>query len=196
MGAAAAGCLFLKEKNDIEKEKKRRKDSLLLDYSDILSRFAVLTGAGYTIRHAWKKIVLDYERKWTEKSGIGSRANGKRTALRGRRKRERPVYEEMRMTLNQMETGIPELQAYGNFGRRCGLRCYLRFVSLLENNLNTGGKNLRRLLEAEVENAFEQRKDLARRMGEEASAKLLVPLFLMLGVVMVMIVAPAFLTLG
>ena len=33
------------------------------------------------------------------------------------------------------------------------------------------------------------------RKGEEASTKLLIPMFLMLGVVMVMVVAPAFLSL-
>ena len=43
--------------------------------------------------------------------------------------------------------------------------------------------------------AFRQRKELALRKGEEASTKLLIPMFLMLGVVMVMVVAPAFLAL-
>lgn len=87
------------------------------------------------------------------------------------------------------------MQAYGDFGRRCGLRCYARFASLLQNGLQTGNRNLRRLLEAEMEEAFQQRKDTAKRLGEEASGKLLLPLFLMLGVVMVMITAPAFLAL-
>ena len=41
--------------------------------------------------------------------------------------------------------------------------------------------------------AFEQRKNLAKKLGEEAGTKLLLPLFLMLGVVMVMMVVPAFL---
>ena len=57
------------------------------------------------------------------------------------------------------------------------------------------GKDLRRLLEEEMETAFRQRKELALRKGEEASTKLLIPMFLMLGVVMVMVVAPAFLSL-
>lgn len=179
LGVLAAGILYMKEKADEKRQKEKRESSLLLDYSEALSRFVVLTGAGYTIRQAWKRMVLDYEKKLER--GV---------------KREKPVYAEMRTVLNQMETGIPELQAYGNFGRNCGLRCYVRFASLLTNNLHTGGKNLRNLLEEEVEAAFEQRKDLARRLGEEASTKLLIPLFLMLGVVMMMIVSPAFLTLG
>jgi tight adherence protein C len=47
-----------------------------------------------------------------------------------------------------------------------------------------------------MEDAFEMRKNLARRMGEEAGTKLLAPLFLMLGIVMVMIMAPAMMTMG
>lgn len=43
-----------------------------------------------------------------------------------------------------------------------------------------------------MEAAFRQRKDLALRKGEEASTKLLIPMFLMLGIVMIMVVAPAF----
>jgi len=42
--------------------------------------------------------------------------------------------------------------------------------------------------------AFELRKNLAKKLGEEAGTKLLLPLFMMLGVVMVMIVVPAFLS--
>ena len=44
--------------------------------------------------------------------------------------------------------------------------------------------------------AFEQRKHQARRMGEKAGTKLLVPLFLLLGVVMVMIMLPAWTAFG
>ena len=46
----------------------------------------------------------------------------------------------------------------------------------------------------EMASAFEERKNLARKQGEEAGAKLLIPLFLMLGVVMAMVMAPALLS--
>ena len=105
------------------------------------------------------------------------------------------MYREMQTTLNQIETGTPEIRAYAEFGRRIGIGSYMKFASLLGNSVSTGGKDLRRLLEEEMEAAFRQRKDLALRKGEEASTKLLIPMFLMLGVVMVMVVAPAFLSL-
>ena len=39
---------------------------------------------------------------------------------------------------------------------------------------------------------FEERKDFAKKLGEEAGTKMLAPMFLMLGVVLVIIVVPAF----
>ena len=44
--------------------------------------------------------------------------------------------------------------------------------------------------------AWEQQKGLARRLGEEAGTKLLLPMFLMLAVVMVLILLPAMMSMG
>ena len=51
------------------------------------------------------------------------------------------------------------------------------------------------MLKFEAIQAFENRKSLAKRKGEEAGAKLLMPMMGMLAVVFVMIMAPAFFTL-
>ena len=105
------------------------------------------------------------------------------------------AYPEKQTTMKQIETGTAENPAYAEFGPWTGIGSYMKFASLLGNSVSTGGKDLRRLLEEEMEAAFRQRKDLALRKGEEASTKLLIPMFLMLGIVMIMVVAPAFLSL-
>ena len=176
LGGVLAACLWMKEKNDEQLQKKRREESLTAAYPDLVSGFLVLTGAGYSIRQAWKKTVQD--RKQSETLPFSE------------------VYQEMQVTLNQMETGTPEAFAYVWFGKRCGLRCYTRFSGILESSLRTGGSSLRSLLEPEMEEAFKIQADLARRKGEEASTKLLIPMFGMLGIVMVMVTAPAFFSLG
>lgn len=79
------------------------------------------------------------------------------------------------------------------FGRRCGLQPYMKLSSLLEQNRRTGTKNLQQLLEQEMSAAWEEQKHAARRLGEEAGTRLLIPLFLMLIVVMVIIMVPALL---
>ena len=175
LGVVAAIFLFLKEREDVVTARKKREEQLLEDYPDFIYEFLILVGAGYSAKAAWKKMTGSY---W-----------------RDVRKKKRALCEEMQITMNQMETGVPEVRAYAEFGRRCGNRSYSKFSSFLESSISTGGKNLRRLLETEVKEAFELRTDIARRKGEEASAKLLLPTFVMLGVVMVMVMAPAFLTM-
>ena len=175
LGIVAAFCLFLKEKEDITMARKMREEQLMEDYPEFVYQLLILIGAGYSAKAAWKKVTENYE-KDEEKS-------------------RRPLRNELQITMNQIETGVPEIRAYLEFGRRCGNRKYMKLAALLESSISTGGKNLRKLLEAEVKDAFEIRTDIAKRKGEEASAKLLLPSFVMLGVVMVMVMAPAFLTI-
>ena len=96
----------------------------------------------------------------------------------------------------QFQRNIPESEIYLAFGRRVNLKPYTKLVSLIEQNRQNGSKNLRSMLELEMEDAFEQRKTTARRLGEEAGTKLLLPLFLMLGIVMVIVIVPAMSALG
>lgn len=176
MGAALAAILFLREDSKRKEQEKKREQLLLLDYAEVVSKLQVLVGAGMTVRNAWGRMVHDYEA-----AGSG---------------KERPAYEEMRQTYYQMENGTAEGVSFREFGRRCRLQPYLKLSSILEQNRKTGTKNLRELLRTEVEDAFEMRKNLARRMGEEAGTKLLIPLFMLLFIVMVFIMVPAMMTMG
>ncbi len=176
LGPAMAVLLRARKASEQKNIRKERERKLLLDYSEVVSKLQIFLGAGMTVRTAWERIVLDYQ------------------GMKKRGKEERPAYEEMLQTYYQVQSGTAEGTAYEEFGRRCMLQPYLKLAGLLEQNRRTGTKNLRYLLQMEMTDAFEQRKNLARRQGEEAATKLLIPLFLMLGVVMVIVVVPAFLT--
>lgn len=179
VGVMAAVLLVAREQSGMREKEKRRERELLLDYADVLSKLMVLTGAGLTIRNAWEKIARDYE-----------------AAVAQGRQKSRAAYEEMCQTCRQMQNGISESEAYREFGRRCRVQSYLKLSGLLEQNRRAGTKNLRAILQTEMADALEQRKNLALRLGEEAGTKLLMPLFLMLGIVMVMIMVPAMMTMG
>ena len=85
-----------------------------------------------------------------------------------------------------------ESESYERFGRRCGVQEYIRLGALLSQNLRKVTKGLNDLLYLEMVQSFEERKARAKRLGEEAGTKLLMPMFLMLGVVLVIVVVPAF----
>lgn len=176
LGILLAALIAMRKKVNEQNEKKKRESLLLLDYSEVVSKFMVFTGAGMTIRTAWERIAKGYEES-VRKGGMA----------------KRPAYEEICRTFIQLQSKTPEGLAYAEFGQRCRLQPYVKLAALLEQNRKTGGKTLKSALELEMVSAFEQRKNLAKKLGEEAGTKLLLPLFLMLGVVMVMIVVPAFL---
>lgn len=178
LGIAAAVLLPLRDKQKEKEVKKKREEQMLLDYSEIVSKLVVFIGAGLPIRKSWERIVADYERKSKQSNLI------------------RYAYEEMKAVYYLMGRGMPEARAYAEFGNRCRILPYRKLAGLLEQNLKNGTDNLRSVLETEMRDAFEQRKTLAKRLGEEAGTKLLLPLFMMLIVVMVMITVPAFLSYG
>ena len=95
-------------------------------------------------------------------------------------------------TLYEMEGGIMESESYERFGRRCNIQEYLRLGALLSQNLRKGTKGLNDMLRLEAVQAFEERKATAKRLGEEAGTKLLLPMFLMLAIVLVIVIVPAF----
>lgn len=171
---AAAAVYFLKDE-DLEKEKRKRDVEMGLAYPEVVSKLSIYLGAGMTIRMAWEKICTDYEKR---------KADGKTNH----------AYEEMQIACQEMRSGISEMSAYERFGKRCGIQLYGKFSALLAQNLRKGSTRLGPLLKEESRLAFEERKNAARKAGEEAGTKLLLPMMMMLCVVMLMILLPAFMT--
>lgn len=63
---------------------------------------------------------------------------------------------------------------------------------MLSQNLRKGSRGITDLLAREAEEAFEDRKNMAKKLGEEAGTKLMIPMFIMLAVVFVIVTVPAF----
>ena len=99
--------------------------------------------------------------------------------------------KRMGITYHQMKDGIGERLAYEQFGERLGLQVYRRLATLLVQNLRKGTAGLSRLLEKEMQDAFDAQESIAKKQGEELQTKLLLPMMLMLGLVIVIIMIPA-----
>lgn len=175
-GGGAAVMVFVSENQKKKEKKKRESEEMRRDYPQIINRFSLYIGAGMSVRNAWQRITEDY------------RKNKERT---GRRK----AYEEMIYTENQMKNKAAESECYEEYGIRCGLSVYRRFGTLLSQNLRKGSKGLSELLKRETGEMFEERKKQARKLGEEAGTKLMIPLFMMLAVVFIIVIVPAFFTI-
>lgn len=149
-----------------------RRKELLMDYPEIVNKLALYMGAGMTIRNAFFKMGEDYKKQQKE--------------------RKRYAYEEILMTCYELQSGRSEKEAYDHFGKRCQVQVYMKLSTLLSQNLRKGSNDLLRVLRQEADNAFAERKNLAKKLGEEAGTKLLVPMMMMLCIVMVIIMIPAY----
>ncbi len=177
LGLAAAVIVYIQQGIAEQKKEQSRKDQLLRQYPDMVSKISLLLGAGMTLSGAWERIVLNYQRQ-----------------LEQQHTKSIEVYEQMLLSYREMQDGIGELKVYERFGERCGTPQYRKFSVLIVQNLRKGNSGLRQILEKEVSEAFALRKNQAKKAGEEASTKILLPMMMMLCIVMVIILVPAFLT--
>lgn len=176
IGLCAMAGVAIGKKEDLKKAKEEREARLLAEYPQMLSQMALLLGAGMTVNRAWERIVVSYENRSAGRSKTGQ---------------ELPVYEEMQITYHQIKDGVGERLAYEQFGERIGLQIYRRLATMLVQNLRKGTAGLNRLLEKEMQNAFDEQENIAKKKGEELQTKLLLPMMLMLGLVIVIIMIPA-----
>ena len=170
----AAVAVYFGKDSELDSMVKKREREMLMDYPEIVSRLTLLIGAGLTVKAAFEKTVADHGRSCKGKMSY--------------------AYEEMMITVNCMKSGVPEYEAYLGFGKRCAVKRYVKLGALLSQNIKKGSRELLNELEAEVKEAFEDRKAMARRLGEEAGTKLLGPMAMMLSVVMIIVIVPAFLS--
>lgn len=180
IGIFAAFIVWYEEREKINRSMERRDAQMLDDYAGIVDKLSLLLGAGMTLFGAWEKIVDTYDAQLTEQARPAAR---------------RTAYEEMKVTRAQIREGVSETAAYADFGRRCALRPYLKLSAILTQNLKLGTAGITRQLAAEAQEAFEQRKALARTKGEEAGTKLMIPMMMLLIVVMAIVVVPGFLSM-
>lgn len=151
-----------------------RRRQLLLDYPESVSKLPMLLGTGMDAYNALLSITVDH------------------SAERQKKTVSRAAYEEPKRAPLLLHAGESENRTYRVFGRVCGLRQYMKLASLLKQNQRTGVATLRTILAVKITLTWDEQKNLVRRLDEEARARLLLPLFLMLLVIMIVTVVPAF----
>lgn len=171
-------CVLWGKDREVHKKYEERNKGLTLEYSEFVSKLQLLICSGMSVRNAIFHLGKEYKRR-REQGG-----------------NKKYVYEELLVVIRKMENGMSEPEAYDYFGKRCDLICYKKLMSIILQNVKRGTEGLKESLLTESKNAFEERKQIARRMGEEAETKLLLPMMLMMGIVLMIIVVPAYFSFG
>lgn len=164
----ALACGYYLSKS-VKERSDARAERIERDYPELLSKLALLVNAGLITRKAWEKIAF---------MGKGE------------------LYQEMRVSVEEMRNGVSEQEAYLSFARRCNNDNVTRFISTLIQNLNKGDDELAAYLNQYSGEAWNLRKQTALQKGQQASSKLLIPIVLIFLGIMLMIVVPVFQGIG
>lgn len=156
---------------EIHNQTRKRKEQLQESFPEFISKLILLIEAGMSIRGAIFRIAEDYQKS---RSG-----------------KENYLYEEILYICRQMKNGLSERESFELLAKRCNLACYKKLSGLLIQHLQKGGNSILETLRNESRKASEEQKRQLQKKGEEMGTKLLFPMIIMLGIVMVFIMVPA-----
>lgn len=149
---------------------KNRRTAIQIEFPDFLNKLTLLINAGMTVYRAWEKIVIE---------------NKKQAAL----------YDELGLTISEIKGGKSEQQAYEDFAKRCRIPEITKFTAVIVQNLRKGSGEIISVLRLQANDCWEMRKNAAKRLGEEASTKLLLPMMLMFLAILLIVATPAVLSM-
>ena len=165
LGVVLAGLVMWYVEELLNDKLNARRDELLADLPQMLSKLTLLINAGMTTLNAWKKVA--------ETS-------------------ERVLYREMREVVAETQNGKDELEAYMNFADRCSIKEVRRFTSTIIQNKLRGNREEAYFLKELSDEMWEEKKHLVRRKGEAAKSKLLIPTTMIFIGILIMVMVPAF----
>lgn len=164
-----AAAIWLPDRDLFERVKKRRL-AIQLEFPDFVNKLTLLVNAGLPVVRAWERIAA---------------ASSKQT----------PLYQELKLALQDIKSGKPEHRAYEEFAKRCRSHEITRFITVILQNVRKGNSELVPILRVFANECWELRKNTAKRYGEEASTKMLLPMMLMFVAVLLIVGTPAVLAL-
>lgn len=140
-----------------------RREQILSDFPQMLSKMTLLVNSGMLLRDAWNLI-----------------------AVQG----DSVLFTEMQLTATQLDNGVPEITAYYEFAERCGVKEVRKFASMVIQGLEKGGSELTSFLKDMSEEMWVEKRNIVKRKGEKANAKLLAPTVIIFIGILFMIMAP------
>ncbi len=166
------GMLWFRQKEELQQRLNRQKADFQRSYPYLVNQLVLYVNAGATLQDAFERILQPYE-------------DGKR--------KPDSLYKVLKIMKNEMHSGVSREQAYIRLGKRIGLPEYLKLTSLFVQQSQKGSGGLTLQLEQAEREAFEHRKEWAKRLGEKAGTKLLFPMILLMLISMVIVLCPTLL---
>lgn len=146
-----------------------RRDKILRQIPNVLSKLALLATSGMIMDRAWRETAFSSDGE---------------------------LYIEMRTTADELSNLKDPVVAYSGFIDRCNTKETTKLASAIIQNLEKGNAEIAILLQQMAKDSWNERRNLAKRDSENANSKLMIPTMMLFGVVMIMILVPIAMSLN
>lgn len=167
LGVPCSFCVIMLRNGRLKDRVHDRDIILTRQYPMFVNKLSLLLSTGMTLKTGLKQMISEAEYK------------------------PDILIQEILYTLREIDTGADEASAYEQLGVRLALSSYTRLMNHISRNLRLGTADLPQLMEDEVRLSVELKIELARKKGEEASAKLVFPMIMLMAVIMIIVILPA-----
>lgn len=140
-----------------------RKDNIRRQLPNVVSKLALLVTSGMIMDRAWNETACSNEGE---------------------------LYTEMRRTTEELSNLVAPETAYSNFINRCNTKETTKLASAILQNLSKGNAEIAILLQQMASDAWNERRNLAKRDSENANSKLMIPTMMLFGAIVVMLLVP------
>lgn len=152
----------------VEKTKKRQ-DEITAQFPNVISKLALLVTSGIEVSRAWELVC---------QTGRGV------------------LYAEMRNVTMELDNNISPGIAYTNFMNNCGNKYTTKLATSILQNISKGNSEIGTVFNQLADESWAERKHNAKRLGELAQGKLMVPTLLMFAGIMALVMVPIALSMN
>lgn len=163
IGTAIVLILVYSIYDNLSDQVKARRESITRQFPNVVSKLALLATSGMIINQAWDKTAASAEGE---------------------------LYLEMRKTAKELNNLVPPDEAYGAFIDRCNTKETTKLASAIMQNQSKGNTEIALLLRQMSEDAWNERRNMAKRDSENANSKMMIPTMLLFVSVLLMLLVP------
>lgn len=155
--------------DELGEKTQKRQDEITAQFPNVMSKLALLVASGIEVSRAWELVC---------QTGRGI------------------LYAEMRNVTMELDNNISPGIAYTNFMNNCGNKYTTKLATSILQNISKGNSEIGTVFNQLANESWAERKHSAKRLGELAQGKLMVPTLLMFAGIMALVMVPIVMSMG
>lgn len=155
--------------DELKEKTEKRQAEISAQFPNVISKMALLVTSGMEVSRAWELV---------SEKGRGA------------------LYTEMRKATDELNNNISPAAAYTNFMNNCSNKYTTKLATSILQNLSKGNSEIGAVFNQLANESWAERKHNAKRLGELAQGRLMVPTLLMFAGILALVMVPIAMNMG